>query len=783
MLVPAKNNRISHLDETHPLAESQPATIEVPGAIPQRNLFAVVWRRRWMVLGLALLAVVVGFVYVQKATPIFVSSSRIYVEQNGPRLLNDMGSAARQADSYIYAQAEVIQSTPIVSRALDTVNASRMKSFAGMDNPLLVMKDQMKVEVGKKDDLITVSFESPYPEEAAQVVNGVVQSYLDTLGVNSKSSSAQMLEILQKDKEKRDQDLQDSLQKMVKYKETHPTLALEFDKNNISLQKLSRLSDLLSQAQIDAQASRAEWASVKAAIADEKHLSQYLASRQVAKENSYVNPTNMDREIADLRSMLHKAEMEAAVLMGTEGENNPIVITRVSVAHQLRDKILVMEREYAGAFLNQANRSAEVAEKKVTDIQTMYEAARKEATSLSSDSLEYDMMDLEMKRLDHSCQVLDDRIKELSLTAEDATIGRMKAQILDVGRAEDKPAKPKKALVLAAALMLGLMFGSGSALAADWMDQRLRSVEEIRMTLGAPVLGLIPHMKANRGAISCGQAVALEPMSETAEAYRTIRTAVYFGTPDGESKKILITSPAPGDGKSTMASNLAIAMAQAGQRVVLLDCDFRRPTQHKAFELKTEVGLSSVVAGTARVEETVQHSAAVEGLDILPCGPIPPNPAELLNSQAFSDLLDRLAETYDHVLIDAPPVLAVTDARILAAIADQTILVLRAEKSTRNMSLAARDGILSVGGQLLGVVINDVPKASKRDGYYYAYGYYRYGYYGQGQVSGPNANGKPRLASPVTSKVIEEVAVNGNGSSHGKNGKHSAHTETGEIEN
>ncbi|HEY7120716.1 MAG TPA: polysaccharide biosynthesis tyrosine autokinase, partial [Tepidisphaeraceae bacterium] len=394
------------------------------------------------------------------------------------------------------------------------------------------------------------------------------------------------------------------------------------------------------------------------------------------------------------------------------------------------------------------NRLAEVADQKVLDVEAMYKSAQKEAVSYTSDSLEYQLLESDMQRLDRGCELLDNRIKELALTAEDANIGRMKAQILDVARVEDKPAKPKKALILAMALALGMMFGCGSALAADWMDQRMRSVEEVRITLGYPVLGVVPHIKTRRGALTAGRTVALEPMSETAESYRTIRTAVYFGTPDGASKRLLITSPSPGDGKSTMASNLAIAMAKAGQRVVLLDCDFRRPTQHKVFELETEVGLSSVVAGQATLEQALRSSPAVEGLDILPCGPLPPNPAELLNSQNFADLLDQLANTYDHVLIDAPPVLAVTDARIIAAICDQTILVLRAEKSTRNMSLAARDGILSVGGQLLGVVVNDVPKAKKRNGYQYSYGYYRYGYYGQGQIAA-GANGGGRQATAL----------------------------------
>jgi capsular exopolysaccharide synthesis family protein len=746
MLVPSKqHNRVSKYEEPHQAIEvaGGPVNGGPPAELPQRALVGIVWRRRWVVLGLTLLAVIGGFVYVQKATPIFVSSSRIYVEQNGPRILSDGMAPQRQADSYIYAQAQVVQSTPVVSKALETINASRLKTFAKADNPLLLAKKSLKVEVGKKDDLITVSFESPYPQEASDIVNEIVRSYMEGLGVNQKSNSAQVLEILQKEKDKQDKALVDVIERMKKYRAEHDTLALEYDKNNIALQKLSRLSDQLSVAQVEATTARAELAAVEAALKDEKALGNYIASRQVMKDGNSAY-SNLDRELSELRSSLHKFEMETAHTERVSGKNHPMVSVRLSGALEHRRKIRELELDYARAFLTQAQRTLEIAEEKVLQIHTMFETARKEASNVSTNALEYALLESEMKRQEQRCEQLEGKVKDLALTAEDAAIGRMKAQILDVARPEDRPAKPKKAMILAAALMMGLMFGCGSALAADWMDQRLRSIEEVRVTLGYPVLGIVPHMKAGRGAVACGQAVALEPMSETAEAYRTIRTAVYFGSPDGDAKKLMVTSPSPGDGKSTTASNLAIAMAKAGQRVVLLDCDFRRPTQHKVFELEAQVGLSSVVSGQARVEQAVCHSPLAEGLDILPCGPIPPNPAELLNSQAFADLLDRLAETYDHVIIDAPPVLAVADARIVAAICDQAILVLRAEKSTRNMALAARDGLLSVGGQLLGVVVNDVPKAKKQDGYYYSYGTYRYGYYGQGQMpaAGQAANGR-----------------------------------------
>jgi capsular exopolysaccharide synthesis family protein len=242
--------------------------------------------------------------------------------------------------------------------------------------------------------------------------------------------------------------------------------------------------------------------------------------------------------------------------------------------------------------------------------------------------------------------------------------------------------------------------------------------------------------EAAQSVVARGQNVRLRPKSVVAEAYRTIRTAVFFGVPKGQAKSILVTSPAPGDGKSTLVSNLAIAMAQAGQRTLVIDCDFRRPMQHKIFEVGCEKGLSSVLSGSGNPDESIQ-AGPVSGLDLLSCGPEVPNPSELLNSDLFVAVLNRLCEEYDRVIIDSPPVTPVADSQILGAVCDITLLVLRAEKSTRKLSQQARDSLLSVGGHLLGAIVNDVSRRRGhygygRYGYYAGYGYYgHYGYYGR----------------------------------------------------
>jgi capsular exopolysaccharide synthesis family protein len=319
------------------------------------------------------------------------------------------------------------------------------------------------------------------------------------------------------------------------------------------------------------------------------------------------------------------------------------------------------------------------------------------------------------------------------------------------------------------ALVIGLMLGLGGALLRDMLDQRLRSAEEIAHLLDLPILGAVPHMIGKPGTGQCGQEIRLKPRSDVAEAYRTIRTGIYFGGSDAKTTKtILITSPAPGDGKTTLASNLAIAVAQAGRRVLLIDADCRRPMQHRIFNGTDKRGLTSILSGEVSLVDAAQKTN-VEKLDILPCGPLPENPSEILDSPALINLLEYASEIYDQILIDSPPVMPVTDARILAASCHATVLVLRADRSTRRAAEHARDALQSVGADLIGIVVNDVPRGKNGSGYFYHYGY-GYGYYtsrlhnserngngnGDRHANG-NGNGhRPKVESVVVTHAVVE---------------------------
>jgi len=235
-------------------------------------------------------------------------------------------------------------------------------------------------------------------------------------------------------------------------------------------------------------------------------------------------------------------------------------------------------------------------------------------------------------------------------------------------------------------------------------ESRLQTAQEVQ-DVGLPILGVVPRMPGGRTSVARAMCVHLDSRSEVAEAYRTVFTTLYLSAAGARARTLLVTSPEAGDGKTTSASNLAIAIAQTGRRVLLCDADFRNRANRKKLRAHAATGLSSVLSGTETLDHAV-HRTGLKTLYILPCGAIPRNPPEILSSQEFGELIDRLASEYDYIIFDSPPVNAATDSRILSALCNATVLVLRAGKSTREGAERARNALMS-GARIIGAILND----------------------------------------------------------------------------
>jgi capsular exopolysaccharide synthesis family protein len=280
-------------------------------------------------------------------------------------------------------------------------------------------------------------------------------------------------------------------------------------------------------------------------------------------------------------------------------------------------------------------------------------------------------------------------------------------------------------------LGIGLVLGVLTMLLAEVSDQSFRSPADVRRRMGVPVIAHIPLMRPSKAAMANPSptgldhvlAAALRPKSVEAEAYRGLRTQLFFSTQGRGHQVIQITSPTPGDGKSSTAANLAISLAQAGKRVILIDCDLRKPRIHKIFGLESpEIGLSSVVAGLGELRQEIQPSGQ-PNLDLLLCGPRPGNPAELLTSPAFHRVIEELRTQYDFVIVDSPPVLAVVDPLTIAPWIDGVVLVIRMSKKARPNAEQTRERLAGVGAKIMGIALNVADQRTGVYGYGYTYSY------------------------------------------------------------
>jgi len=301
--------------------------------------------------------------------------------------------------------------------------------------------------------------------------------------------------------------------------------------------------------------------------------------------------------------------------------------------------------------------------------------------------------------------------------------------IVDPAVVPEQPARPKRAINTLLGMVFGMIVGACVAFFAEYLDDTIKSPTDVETHLKMPFLGLIPALTKNLSATPVETVVESEPKGTIAESYRAIRTNIIFSS-DRQIKRIVMTSSGPGEGKTTTAVNIANVMARAGDKTLLIDADMRRPRIHKIFSIEsTTRGLSNYLVGNATLDELFQPTR-VDGLSILTAGPIPPNPVELLNSPRLKELFEVAARQFDRIIVDTPPVIAVTDSAILSRLADAVIIAIHGGRTHRDVCKRAIEVVQNVGGHILGVILNNVNifRASYYDYYYYSYYRYAYGY-------------------------------------------------------
>jgi polysaccharide biosynthesis transport protein len=676
---------------------------ENSGAVFSTEGFVQILSRQWrLVTGTVGVVLVLTIFYLIFATTEYTSTSKLRVEPLGQQIMNANGADPERegqiSSDFLSTECDVIMSNPVLALALDRIG--KTKTLEGVKYPMSYLKKNLTAEVAKKGQTIDIYFDSHYPSEAVLIVSSVVDAYQTFESNHWRAKVRESLDLLENGKDSQRKELAQKTQRMLQLARENG-LALDSDPDkNPSRERVRQLAEETTRAHLETINAKAAYDEAVQSIQDDP-----IKMKQVAdglKKTSYGGGSEKQLEL--VQGELFQWQARLADAQRQYMPSHPIIKTIQGRIEQLSITCIVAAQQWTDA--------AQIREDSLT--KTLNEA-QAESVEQETRAVEYSQLAADVSSLKKMDDLVAGKVNDLDLVRG---AGATNITVLNPAEIDGSP-KPHKGRTLAMALVLGLIGGLGLACARDWMDDRLRTSDEIKVSVGAPVLGAVPTIATAYTAADRGQIVHNDPFGIAAEAYRTLRTALQFALPPN-AKTLLVTSAAPGEGKSTFVSNLAIALAQSGKRILVVDADLRAPMQHRLFGLKDRMGLATVLGGEDLVELAIVPTG-IPDVDLLPCGPIPASPAEMLNDPSFVDQLNDLADKYDLVILDSPPVTAVTDARIIAASVDATLVVIRPEVSTRKQAQDTRDGLRSVGARVIGVAVNGVGSSAKFGG---ATGYY-----------------------------------------------------------
>lgn len=696
----------------------------------------VIQRRKWGILGLAVFLTLLVTVVVFMMTPIYSSTVTLLVEQNKAKLLSidEIYSGVSSDQSHYQTQVELLQSNALMEGVVDRLKLTAhplfdpraqhsvlKELFASMGmgaaavseqeirkHVVAALADRVSVEGSKKSQLIKVSVSSSDPQLAATIANAIADVYIEADMEARYKRTQKATDWMNSHLTSLKTKLEQSERALQVYREQHNLI----DTKDLSLSGAAGQLEVMLKSLVEARMARAQARSNldQVARARGNELSMPVVQR---------NPL-----VANLMGTVSEQERKVSELSNRYGNQHPKLIqaqaelkqAKRNLQIQVGDVVNGLEREYEVARANESALAGAVAETK----QGIQGTNRKEfeLTTLERDvKSNRDLYDMFMGRL-----------KETS-TASD--LQSVVARVVDPAIVSDVPVKPKKRMIVILAFVLSLMLGVAVAFLLEHLDNSVRSAEDAERKLGLPMLGAIPLVE-----LSAGQAAGLQyrdaPKSLFAESIKTIRTGILLSGIDHPKKTLVVTSSVPGEGKSTVAIDLALAHAQT-KRVLLIDADMRRPSIAKVLGLdNTHPGLSMLVLGMEELGNCVYKTEG-STLDVLTAGSIPPNPLELLLSEKFKELLAELGDKYDTIIIDSPPVQLVSDAVVLASMATGVVFVLKADATPFQLARRAIRTLQRGGASIFGVVLN---QANFRNEEYYAgyggYGKYNYhSYYGE----------------------------------------------------
>lgn len=639
--------------------------------------------------------------------------------------------------------------------------------------PWEVISGQLTTRHVEDTHFLEVSCIGASPSHCARMANAAAEAFQEYHRQRKVETLGAAFIALQKEKEKEELELLKAEKELQDFREGAEALSVESTQDQPAIERLNRLNDQLTEVQL----SRIELSAQIGVMQDVLEGRGGLAKSSEERLFS-ITEIQDNRDLSEERQGLADAEKELAELVATYGEQHPRLVAARANVELIKTRFKAALTEIMNSQLNRL----QMFKQQEAELSSEYDAQKLVALSLAKESFTYTRL---MHSVDRHRRLFDSLVERMREVDVSSSLVQTNVQIIERAPVPTIPIGAGKLQILFLSVCIGLFLGGGLAFLIENLDDTVKTPEDLRERLDIPLLGFIPSITGDETDIEDGdmqesdgdhdasepfrdvkptwrerihsllrefipsleepskptspvvrahrgRIVLTEPMSSVAEAYRSIRASLFYSTPADEMKLLSITSCRPQEGKTTTSCNMSLCIAQTGKKVLLIDGDLHRPSVHRTLGIENGRGLTSVLVGECEWREALSRvfheGAPVESLDILTAGPQSLNPSELLNSNRMKELIATVSEIYDWIIIDTPPVLFVSDARILSVMSDGVLVVVKAGSSTRSLLARTREQLAIVNARVIGSVLNNVrvSRMGRHYSSYYAYGYSRY---------------------------------------------------------
>ncbi len=633
------------------------------------DYWRIVKTHRYVVLAMFALGVLASITSTHLMTPIYRATARVLVEDETPRMVGVQVAypVDMPQERYYRTQVELIKSRPVLRAVALRLRLETWEEFAGGGDIASALAARVTVKPLRNTKLIDVSFEGPDKTKVADVANAIVECFGEDSIQWGQNSSKFATGWIGKQVPRLRADVMAAEGRLREFQEEHKILSLDREQSIVS-QRLVQLSKDVTNAE-------------RARIDLEAELIQLDAAQEDPRVIEFLPAAGGTQAFRQLESLILSLQSQRTGLLKVLRHDHRDV-------RALDAKIAEARAEYrakVNAAISAFKRRAEAARFKERALREALELQEKKALELNEKLVRLNALQQEVQRAKELYEPMLQRWGELGLASG---LNTVPVQIREPAEEPLYPVKPRRKLIVAAGALLGLLVGLRLAFLLERSYSKIRSAEELEHLAGLRALGTVPHMTAkeeNKLYLACH----FDPKSSAAEAYRSIRTGLLLSAGGDGPCVLLVTSAVDQEGKTTTALNIASALAQTQKRALLVDADMRRSSVHRPLGIEKGAGLSTCLSDGVEPKEVVRESE-VPSLSIITAGPTPENPSELLGSKAMSSFLEWARQDFDFIVIDSPPVAAVTDASVLAPVADGVLMVVRADRTLRRA--ASSDG-------------------------------------------------------------------------------------------